>query len=55
MIGKLLGHSQIKTTARYAHLARDTVREAAECVASRIADDVLREDWRRASGSECAP
>ena len=55
MIGKLLGHSQIKTTARYAHLARDTVREAAECVAASIADDVLREDWRRASGSECVP
>ena len=25
MIGKLLGHSQIQTTARYAHLARDSI------------------------------
>ena len=24
MIGKLLGHTQVQTTARYAHLARDT-------------------------------
>ena len=29
MIGKLLGHSQVETTARYAHLARDTVHESA--------------------------
>ena len=29
MIGKLLGHSQVQTTARYAHLARDPVIEAA--------------------------
>ena len=26
MIGKLLGHSKIQTTARYAHLARDSVQ-----------------------------
>ena len=30
MIGKLLGHAQVETTARYAHLSRDSVREAAE-------------------------
>ena len=24
MIGKLLGHTQVQTTARYAHLAQDT-------------------------------
>ena len=41
MIGKLLGHSHIQTTARYAHLARDTVREAAERIARSIADDML--------------
>ena len=28
-IGKLLGHSHMKTTARYAHLARDSVHESA--------------------------
>ncbi len=41
MIGRLLGHTQIETTARYAHLARDTVREAAERVAASIARDIL--------------
>ena len=29
MIGKLLGHTQVQTTARYAHLARDTVKASA--------------------------
>ena len=33
MIGKLLGRSQVETTARYAHLARDTVHEPAARVA----------------------
>ncbi|MCY4349224.1 MAG: tyrosine-type recombinase/integrase, partial [Thiotrichales bacterium] len=37
MIGKLLGHSQVQTTARYAHLADDPVRAAADRIASRIA------------------
>ena len=41
MIGKLLGHSQIETTARYAHLARDSVHEAAQQIAESIARDVL--------------
>ena len=44
MIGRLLGHSQIETTARYAHLARDSVREAAECIAASIAGDILQKD-----------
>ena len=26
MIGKLLGHTQVQTTARYAHLARDSIQ-----------------------------
>jgi integrase len=30
IIGRLLGHSQARTTQRYAHLADDPVREAAE-------------------------
>jgi len=29
MIGKLLGHTQVQTTARYAHLAEDPVKAAA--------------------------
>ena len=35
-IGKLLGHSHIQTTARYAHLARDSVHESARRVSERI-------------------
>ncbi len=38
MIGKLLGHTQVQTTARYAHLANDPVKAAADRIASRIAD-----------------
>ncbi len=37
MIGKLLGHTQVQTTARYAHLAADPVKAAAERVATKIA------------------
>jgi len=37
MVGKLLGHTQVQTTARYAHLAADPVRDAANQVASTIA------------------
>ena len=29
MIGKLLGYTQVQTTARYAHLARDNVGASA--------------------------
>ena len=38
MIGKLLGHAQVQTTARYAHLARDTVKASA----TRIGDGIER-------------
>jgi integrase len=37
MIGKLLGHTQVQTTARYAHLAADPIKNAADQVASNIA------------------
>lgn len=40
MIGKLLGHTQVQTTARYAHLALDPVRNAAEKVSGFIAKQV---------------
>ena len=41
IIGRLLGHRRVETTARYAHLARDSVRESAERIASSIAADIL--------------
>ena len=34
MIGKLLGHTQVQTTARYAHLAAEPVKIAADSVAT---------------------
>ena len=40
-IGKLLGHSDIETTARYAHLARDSLHEVAERISGSIATDIL--------------
>lgn len=36
MIGKLLGHTQVQTTARYAHLASDPIKQAAERVADQL-------------------
>ena len=39
MIGKLLGHRQVQTTARYAHLVRDSVKTSAARVALSIAAD----------------
>jgi site-specific recombinase XerD len=41
IIGRLLGHRRVETTARYAHLARDSVRESAERIAVSIATDIL--------------
>ena len=41
MIGKLLGHSDIETTARYAHLAHDSIHETAERISESIAADIL--------------
>ena len=40
MIGKLLGHRQVQTTARYAHLARESVKTSAARVAESIAADM---------------
>ena len=40
MIGKLLGHVQVRTTARYAHLARDAIRASATRVGDSIAQDI---------------
>ena len=40
MIGKLLGHTQVQTTARYAHLARDTVKASAALIGDSIDQDL---------------
>jgi integrase len=37
IIGRLLGHAQATTTARYAHLDNDPLRHASEAIAGRIA------------------
>ena len=41
IIGRLLGHRRVETTARYAHLARDTARESGERIAASIEADIL--------------
>ncbi len=41
MIGKLLGHTQVQTTARYAHLANDPVKTAAGRVSDTIGAAML--------------
>ena len=50
MIGRLLGHARVETTARYAHLARDSVRRSADRVSASIADDILGSGWRGVGG-----
>ncbi|MCY4489818.1 MAG: site-specific integrase, partial [Deltaproteobacteria bacterium] len=42
MIGKLLGHTKVETTARYAHLARESVRDSAIRVSDSIAADIFK-------------
>jgi site-specific recombinase XerD len=37
IIGKLLGHSQAATTARYAHLDADPLRRASEQIGGKLA------------------
>ena len=49
MIGKLLGHAQVETTARYAHLTRESVRETAERIARSIAEEILGKEQRDTS------
>ena len=40
-IGRLLGHTEVQTTARYAHLAEDSVKAAAARVAASIGEDIF--------------
>ena len=49
-IGRLLGHRKVMTTARYAHLARDTEKAAAVKVGGSIGADILGGRGVRDSG-----
>ena len=42
MIGRMLGHTQVETTTRYAHLAKDSVRGSAVRISESIAADILK-------------
>jgi integrase len=44
LIGKLLGHTQVSTTARYAHLADDPVKAAADRISASIASAMRGDD-----------
>ena len=46
MIGKLLGHTQVQTPARYAHLARDSVKNAAARITGSIGGNLSPADAR---------
>ena len=40
MIGKLLGHAKVQTTARYAHLRRNSVKVAAVRISNSLKADM---------------
>ena len=42
MIGRLLGHTDVSSTARYAHLSQEAEKVAAARVGGSIEDDILR-------------
>ncbi len=42
LIGKLLGHAHVATTSRYAHLADDPIRAAADRISRNVAETLLR-------------
>lgn len=44
IIGKLLGHTQVKTTDGCAHLAQDSMQTAASCIKESIGADLLTGD-----------
>jgi hypothetical protein len=45
-VQRLLGHTQIKTTQRYAHLSHDTLLDATNSVNTTLAGECLRR-WCR--------
>lgn len=46
LIGALLGHTEVATTQRYAHLGNDPVRQAGEAIGARIAAALTRASAR---------
>ena len=52
MIGKLLGHTQVATTARYAHLAAHPVKAAADHVSLAIARSIFSDENEKAAVNE---
>ena len=54
MIGRLLGHTQVETTARYAHLGKVSVRESAVRVSDSIGCHVLAGYPGACGAAECA-
>ena len=55
MIGELLGHRRVRTTARYAHLALDSVKTSASRVADSIGSDLLGGDDDDNDGGDGGP
>ena len=49
MIEKLLGHTRVQTTARYAHLARDSIQTAASRITGSIGGNLLGGDEKNRS------
>lgn len=43
MIGKLLGHTQVQAAPRYAHLANEPVKIAADQVAAKLSTALLQQ------------
>ena len=46
MIARLLGHAEVQTTARYAHLTREAMNASAARIAVSIGEDILRSGAR---------
>ena len=55
MIGRLLGHTDVSSTARYAHLSRDAEKVAAARVGGSIEDDILRVEGAARDGGHGLP
>lgn len=48
MIGNMLGHRSVETTARYAHLMREEIKASASHVGDSLGADIMAEERRRA-------